>query len=84
VREAAQLGPDLPSLIVRAGRDGLPHVNDTIDHSVGAGRSKGIPLTKIDVENGIHGFDYEQKPNRRSGEIVKQALKFMTEHLAVE
>jgi hypothetical protein len=59
-------------------------VNDSIDHFVGASRSKGVPVTRIDVENGIHGFDYEQKSNRRSGEIVKQALEFMTKHLAVE
>jgi hypothetical protein len=71
-------------LIVRAGRDAIPYVNDSIDHFVEAARAKGIPLTKTDFENGVHGFDVEQKSDPRSGEIIKQTLEFMKKHLAAK
>jgi len=84
LKDVAYLRTDLPLLIVKAGRDNVPYVNDSIDHFVDAARAKNIPLTRIDFELGIHGFDQEQKSNPRSSEIVKQTIEFMKKNLARE
>jgi len=82
LKDVTRLRSDLPLLIVRAGRDSVPYVNDSIDHFVDAARAEGIPLTRIDFENGVHGFDEKQKSDPRSGEIIKQTLDFMKKNLA--
>lgn len=77
LKDVSQLRSDLPLLVVRAGRDNIPYVNDSIDHFIDAARIKGVPLTRIDFENGVHAFDAQQKSDPRAGEIVKQTLEFM-------
>lgn len=81
LKDVVQLRSDLPLLVVRAGRDNIPYVNDSIDHFIDAARIKGVPLTRIDFENGVHAFDAQQKSEPRAGEIVKQTLEFMKKNL---
>jgi len=38
---------------------------------------KGRLLTFVEFENGVHGFDSEQKSDPRASEIISQTLDFM-------
>lgn len=71
---------DIPLFIARAGLDSLPIINATIDHFLGEAVSRNLPLTFVNYASGQHGFDVVDS-SFRSQEIIKDTLKFMTEHL---
>ncbi len=82
LKDVSRLRADLPLLIVRCGKDEIPFVNDSIDHFIGLAKTIGVPLLKIDFEDGVHAFDVEQRADPRSAEIIRQTLEFMKKHLA--
>lgn len=86
LKDIDQLRKDLPLLIVKAGLDDVPYVNDSIDHLVSLATDGDVPLTLIDFKEGIHGFDVKEfwpkAPHAKSGEIVRQTLEFMRSNLA--
>jgi hypothetical protein len=57
----ARLHRDVPILVVRAGRDAIPHVDASIEHFVTLARATDLPVTLRDFPEGVHGFDFEQK-----------------------
>ena len=82
LQDVRQLRKDLPLLIVRAGRDEVPLVNESIDHFVSVATASDIPITFVDYQDGVHGFDFQQK-NERSAEIIEQTLEFVRANLGI-
>ena len=87
LKDIDQLRNDLPLLIVRAGLDDVPYVNESIDHLVSEAAEGDVQLTLIDFKEGIHGFDvnefWPEAPHAKSSEIVRQTLEFMRSNLAI-
>jgi len=69
-----------PLFIARAGRDQVPTTNDSIDRFTREALSKNIPLTIINHQSGVHGFE-NQNDDDRSREIIQNAIAFMKSHL---
>jgi hypothetical protein len=77
LKDVALMRSDLPLFIVKAGKDATPYVNDSIDHFVGLAKEEHAPLTLINFENGVHGFDQKQKSDPQAAEIIRQTIEFM-------
>ena len=72
----------VPLLIVRAGRDQSPGLNDALDKVVTRAITRNLSLTLINHAEGAHGFDCdEDSPIAR--EVVRQALAFLAFQLNV-
>jgi acetyl esterase/lipase len=74
------LPPQVPLLIVRAGMDQTPHLNETIDAFVANGLRRNLPLTLVNHATGPHAFDIFHD-SETSREIIRQILGFMRFHL---
>jgi dienelactone hydrolase len=83
LKDFRRLRKDLPLLIVRAGRDDVPFVNESIDHFVRMATARDVPITLVDYQDGVHAFDVQQK-NERSSEIIEQTVAFFRAHLGIE
>ncbi len=75
------LRSDLPVLIVRTGADHGENV--TIDHFVGQALTRRVPLTLINYQEAMHGFDY-RLDTERTYEIIEFTLQFLKSNLEVE
>lgn len=76
----ADIPPDLPLLVVRAGRDELPGVNASIDHFVSAALASNKALTLVNHASAPHAFDlFDDSPASRS--VIKYILDFLNLHL---
>jgi len=70
----------VPLLVVRAGRDQAPGLNDALDKVVTRAIARNLPLTLVNHANGAHSFDCdEDSPIAR--EVVRQVLAFLAFHL---
>lgn len=83
LKDVPHLRKDLPLLIVRAGRDEVPLVNESIDHFVSMATASDVPSTHVDYQDGVHAFDLQQK-NERSSQIIEQTVAFFRAGLGVE
>jgi hypothetical protein len=72
---------DTPMMIVRAGRDRTPRLNETIDRFVSHALVRNLPLTVINHPSAPHAFDLFDE-SETSCEIVRRILAFMQFHLA--
>ena len=79
VMEAATVRPDLPALVVRAGRD-APALNRTIDRWVRQAMSVGAPLELVHAPALQHGFDVRDDVEE-SRALVRRTLEWMKERL---
>jgi hypothetical protein len=70
----------VPLLIVRAGMDQTPRLNETIDAFVANGLRRNLPLTLVNHTAGPHAFDMFHD-SETSREIIRQILGFMRFHL---
>jgi acetyl esterase/lipase len=70
----------VPLFIVRAGRDEIPMMNDSIDRFLVAAVAANAPLSFMNHPLGEHGFD-NQNDGSRSREIIRAALAFLQTHL---
>jgi acetyl esterase/lipase len=77
LKDVTRLRTDLPLLIVRAGREPMRYVNDSIDHFVDVALVSDVNLTLIEFEEGKRYFEEFQRHNPRSAEIIEQTLEFM-------
>jgi hypothetical protein len=69
----ADLPRDVPLLVVRAGRDTTPGLNDTIERFVAAARDHRVTL--VEHTEGPHAFDMlDDTP--RSREVIEEVLAF--------
>jgi hypothetical protein len=67
---------DLPLLIVRAGRDEFPGLNDAIDRFAMHALERNLPITLINHATGPHSFDLFDD-SETSRQIIRQILGFL-------
>jgi acetyl esterase/lipase len=79
---ANDAGTLAPMFIARAGLDGVPTMNDSIDRFVREAISKNASIIVVNHPQGVHGFD-NQTDDERSREIIRSAIDFMKIHLGV-
>ena len=80
-KTAADLPPNLPVFIARAGLDNMPGLNVALDQFVAAALAVNLPLTVVNHASGAHAFDLVDD-TRASREVVKQMLAFLRFHLS--
>jgi hypothetical protein len=68
--------PDLPLLIVRAGRDATAGLNAAIDCFVAHALARNLPLTLINHATGPHSFDLFDDTEMTRG-VIRQILDFI-------
>ena len=68
-------------LVVKAGKDEFPGINDGIDAFVAEGRTRKVKIELIEYSEGVHAFDVLDS-SAQSIEIVQQMLEFFTTRLA--
>lgn len=66
--------------VVRAGRDEMPHLNETIDRFVARALQLNLPMTLANHHSAPHAFDILHDSDS-TREIVRQILAFMRVHL---
>ena len=69
-------------LIIRAGKDDLPRVNESIDNFQAEGIARNSPISVIRFNEGVHGFDVLDD-SRRSIEMIKLCVEFLRLRLSV-
>ena len=74
------LPQDVPLFIVRAGQDGLPHLNETLDRFLAKALTCNLPVTFVNHPDAPHAFDLLHD-SETSREIVRQILAFLRFHL---
>ena len=67
---------ELPLMIVRAGNDQTPRLNDTIDRFVAAALARNLPLTLINHATAPHSFDLLDD-SETSREVIRRMLAFL-------
>jgi hypothetical protein len=67
---------DVPLFVVRAGRDEMPGLNETLDRFVAGALACNLPLTLVNHAEAPHAFDLFHDTDR-SREIIEQSLAFM-------
>jgi hypothetical protein len=71
---------DVPLFVARAGRDPMPHLNETLDRFTFEVIRRNVPLTFANHPNGPHAFDlFDDSDASRT--IVRQILLFLRAHL---
>lgn len=79
-KSVEDLASNLPLFIARAGRDEMPHLNDTIDGFVAEALTHNLPVTMVNHHTGPHAFDVVDDSDT-SRDVVKQILAFLQFHL---
>lgn len=74
------LPPGTPLFIVRAGRDEMPHLNETIDRFMDKALTCNLPVTLMNHAAAPHAFDLFHD-SETSREIIRRILSFMRFHL---
>jgi acetyl esterase/lipase len=79
-KSVADLPPDVPLFIARAGQDQGPHLNDALDRFLAAAVARNLPMTFANHASAPHAFDlfHDSETTR---EIVRHILAFMRCHL---
>jgi hypothetical protein len=72
---------DVPLLIVRAGQDQFPGINESIDGFMRDAVQRDLPVTMVNHAGAPHGFDLFHD-SEASREIIRQILRFMQFHLS--
>jgi hypothetical protein len=80
-KSVADISQGMPLLIVRAGQDQFPQLNETIDRFVGKALSRNLSVTLVNHSTGPHAFDVLDDSDA-SREIIRQILAFMQFHLS--
>jgi len=69
-----------PILLVRAGREETPHLNESLDAFVARALERNLPLTLVNHAEGPHAFDlFHDSAETRA--IVGQVLEFLRSRL---
>lgn len=74
------LPKDIPLFIARAGKDEMPHLNETLDQFLFKALTCNLPVTCVNHPTGPHAFDLFDD-GEISCEIIRQILAFMRFHL---
>jgi acetyl esterase/lipase len=79
--EVSSMPPDLPVLIVRAGQDQFPGLNDAADRFVAAMLAANRPVTCVNFAAAPHGFELFHD-TLETREVIRQMMRFAHFHLA--
>lgn len=79
-KSVADLPRDLSLFIVRAGKDEMPHLNETLDRFLAKAVSFNLPITFTNHPTAPHAFDVLDD-SETSREVIRQILAFMQFHL---
>jgi dienelactone hydrolase len=79
-RAITDLPRDIPVLIVRAGRDGFAHLNETLDRFVSRALALEVPVTLVNHPQAPHAFDLADD-SEASRAVIRQVLAFLRIHL---
>jgi len=79
-KTVADLSPDLPLFIARAGLDEMPRLNETLDAFVTRALDANLPLTLVNQHRGPHAFDIVDASDA-SRFAIRQVLAFFRAHL---
>jgi len=79
-KSVADLSPEIPLLLVRAGQDQIPHLNETIERFVAQALPANLPLTLVNHPTGPHAFDLFEDSAAARG-VIRQMLAFLRAHL---
>jgi acetyl esterase/lipase len=82
-KSVSDLPPKLPLMIVRAGRDEFPHLNETLDRFVSKALECNLPLTLINHAEAPHAFDIAHD-SQMSRDVIRRVLDFVRFHLIEE
>ena len=82
-RSFDELPEGLPLFVVRAGRDEMAHLNETIDRFLTKALTRNLPVAFVNHPTAPHAFDLLHD-GETSREIIRQILSFMKFHLAAE
>jgi hypothetical protein len=74
------LRTDIPLLIVRAGADHFPHLNERLDRFVADALSRDLPLTLVNVAHAVHAFELSDA-SAASRNVIRQILAFFQTQL---
>jgi len=74
-KTVADLAPETPIFIARAGKDAVAHLNDTIDAFVAAALEQNQPIALVNYDEGVHSFDLEQD-TEMTRETIARILAF--------
>ena len=74
---------DVPLLIVRAGQDQTPGLNETIDSFLTHAVRRNLPVAFVNHPPAPHAFDL-MEDSERSRAIIRQVLDFLKENLSAE
>jgi hypothetical protein len=75
-RTAADVDPAVSLLIVRAGGDQTPGLNDTIDRFVASALARDLPLTLVNRAGAAHAFDIAEDSDA-SRDAIRGVLHFL-------
>jgi acetyl esterase/lipase len=75
----------MPMLVIRAGRDEIPTLNDALDRFVAKALAANAPISVTNHPTGRHGFDSfdSRGDEERSKQIVRGSIEFMRSHLGL-
>ncbi len=79
-RTVADLQPETPLFIVRAGQDAIAGVNESIDRFVPAALAANLALTVVNLPAAPHAFDLDDD-GVAARDAVEQILNFLRVHL---
>jgi len=66
---------DVPIMIVRAGKDNVPYINQSLADFYEKAISQNLPIILVNYPNGTHGFD-TSIDNDLTRQIIKNTLEF--------
>ncbi len=79
-KSVTDLPPHLPVFVARAGRDEMPHLNDTIEGFVAEAVAHNLPVSFVNNPNASHAFDlFDDSAATRA--TIHQMLGFLHAHL---
>jgi hypothetical protein len=75
-RSIDDLPDDVPLFLVRAGRDEMPRLNESLDRFLASAVRRNFPITFVNHPSAPHAFDlYDDSATSR--EIIRQILAFL-------
>ena len=78
--EPASWNKNVPLMIVHAGKDFVPHTNESLTSFVSEAIVQNIPITLMIHSDGVHAFDI-YTDNESTRQIIKNTLEFWKFHL---
>jgi dienelactone hydrolase len=79
-KSAGDLPQELPLFVVRAGRDEMPRLNESIDLFAAAALARNLPVTLANHAAAPHAFDLLDDSDA-SREMIRRILAFLQFHL---